>query len=157
MIQEGNMTMIDDLGYVCEKVVNGMAYFKSISGERRGRYKKMEAKYAPYFDEKGEYIVPEKPKFSRKRMTRFHFLKIIKDETDLSLSHDLAYFVAEWLEDIVRSAASAADYNALERGDDKITAAHWPPNKDLGNQYGYWESNREWAKDYKQYLRENNE
>ena len=108
----------------------------------------------PYFDEKGDFIVPSPPPFNRKRMVRFHFMNIIKDEVELPLSHDLAYFVAEWLESIVYSAAHAAENNAVDRNDERITAAHWCPNNELGNQMGYWPQNREYAKDYKEYLRQ---
>ena len=131
-----------------------MAFLKRVGEEQRGRFKKMDAKLVPYFDEKNEFIVPKPPPPNRKRMVRFHYMKTIKEEVeDLPLSHDLAYFVAEWLEEIVMSAAHAAENNALKRGDDRITAAHWPPNTDLGNQDGYWEHNREYAKDYKEYLK----
>ena len=78
----------------------------------------------------------------------------IKEEVELPISHDLAYYVAEWLETLVSNAALEAENNATVRGDERITAAHWPPSTDLGNQSGYWEDNREWAKDYKQYLME---
>ena len=154
MIEEGKTTLIDNWPYLCVKIVGNTAHLKRVGEETRGRLKKMSVKLCPYFDENNEYIVPEPPPVNRKRMTRFHFMKIIKEEVELPVSHDLAYFVAEWLETLVSNAALEAENNAQVRNDDRITAAHWPPNTNLGNQSGYWEGNREWAKDYKQYLKE---
>ena len=157
MIKAGSMTLIDAIPYNCVKVEDGVAFLKRVGDESRGRFKKVRVELCPFVNEKNEYIVPTPPPVNRKRMTRFHFMKIIKEEVELPVSHDLAYFVAEWLEDIVSNAAMEAQINAEVRNDERITAAHWPPNRDLGNQSGYWEGNREWAKDYKQYLKEKNE
>ena len=154
MIEEGKMTLLEHLPYMCIKIEHGVAYLKKVGDETRGRFRKMDAKLVPYLDEKGNLIVPNPPPVNRKRMTRFHFMKLIREEVDLPTSHDLAYYVAEWLETLVSNAALEAEDNARTRGDERITAAHWPPNTDLGNQSGYWEDNREWAKDYKQYLKE---
>ncbi len=154
MIKAGSMTLIDAIPYSCVKIEDGMAYLKKVGDENRGRFKKMRVELCPYVNEKNEFIVPKPPPINRKRMTRFHFMKIIKDEVDLPVSHDLAYFVAEWLETLVMNAALEAESNAERRNDDRITAAHWPPNTDLGNQSGYWEGNREWAKEYKLFLKE---
>ena len=154
MIEECKMTLLDSLPYICEKIEGSTAFLKRVGEERRCRFRKMPSKMVPYFDEKGEFIVPLPPPVNRKRMVRFHYIKTIKEEVELPLSHDLAYFVAEWLEELVMSAAHAAEHNAIVRGDNRITAAHWPPNTDLGNQDGYWEQNREYAKDYKEYLKE---
>ena len=105
-------------------------------------------------DEKGEFIVPLPPPVNRKRMVRFHYIKTIKEEVALPLSHDLAYFVAEHLEYIVMMLADRAEANAEEHGDDRITAAHWYWLNLHGEQgYGKWNDNREMAKDYKKYLR----
>ena len=133
-----------------------MAHLKKVGDETRGRFRKMDAILVPYLDEKGKLIVPKPPPVNRKRMVRFHFMKVIKEEVDMPVSHDLAYFVAEWLADLVMSGAHEAENNALRRGDVKITSAHWPPNRDLSNQQGYWEQNKDYAKDYKQYLQEGN-
>lgn len=148
------MTLLEHMPYICIKIESGVAHLKKVGDETRGRFRKMEANLVPYLDEKGKLIVPKPPPVNRKRMLRFHFMKVIKEEVDLPVSHDLAYFVAEWLSDLVMFGAHEAENNALRRGDDKITSAHWPPNRELSNQRGYWEQNKEYAKDYKQYLKE---
>jgi hypothetical protein len=132
-----------------------MAFLKRVGDEKRGRFKKMNAKLVPYVDEKGELIVPKPPPVSRKKMTRFHYMKVIKDEVDLPLSHDLAYFVAEHLEHLITGLAVIAEDNAKRMGHDRITSNHWY-NFQLGPQQGvgYWPEHKEYAKDYKQYLAE---
>ena len=156
MIKEGSMTLLEHQPYICIKIEHGVAHLKKVGDETRGRFRKMDAILVPYLDEKGKLIVPKPPPVNRKRMVRFHFMKVIKEEVDMPVSHDLAYFVAEWLADLVMSGAHEAENNALRRGDVKITSAHWPPNRDLSNQQGYWEQNKDYAKDYKQYLQEGN-
>ena len=148
------MTLLGDLPYTCVKIESGVAFLQRVGEDRRGRYRKMDAKLVPFVNEKNELVIPKPPPVNRKRMTRFHFMKLIKEEVELPISHDLAYYVAEWLETLVSNAALEAENNATVIGDERITAAHWPPSSDLGNQSGYWEDNREWAKDYKQYLME---
>jgi hypothetical protein len=155
VIKAGSMTLLDAIPYSCIKVEDGMAYLKRVGDENRGRFKKVAIEICPYVNEKNEYVIPKPPPVNRKRMARFHFMKVIKEEIELSVSHDLAYFVAEWLHDIVSCAALEAERNANDRNDERITAAHWPPNKNLGNQRGYWPQNPEWAKEYKEYLRGN--
>jgi len=157
VIKAGSMTLIDAIPYNCVKVEDGVAFLKRVGDESRGRFKKVRVELCPFVNEKNEYIVPTPPPVNRKRMTRFHFMKIIKEEVELPVSHDLAYFVAEWLETIVSVTALNAEHNATIRGDDRITAAHWPPNTKIHNQDGFWSENREYAKDYKQYLKEKNE
>ena len=50
-----------------------------------------------------------------------------------------------------------AQANAEDAGDDRITAAHWYwLELDQYEGFGKWPQNRELAKDYKTYLRENN-
>jgi hypothetical protein len=88
-------------------------------------------------------------------MLRFHYLKAIKEEVDLPLSNDLAYFVAEQLDSIIRDLAAKAQQNAEYRNDSRITPNHWY-NLQLGMHQGdgYWPNHREIAKEYKEYLRE---
>tara|TARA_Y100000361_G_C11109942_1_gene316993 strand:+ start:498 stop:971 length:474 start_codon:yes stop_codon:yes gene_type:complete len=154
VIKAGSMTLIDAIPYSCIKVEHGMAYLKKVGDENRGRFKKVRVELCPYVNEKNEFIVPKPPPVNRKRMARFHFMKVIKECVDMPLSHDLAYFVAEWLETIVYNAAGNAEHNAQTRGDERITAAHWPSNTEIHNQEGFWPQNRDYAKDYKQYLKE---
>ena len=149
------MTLIEHLPYTCVKIEDGVAFLKRVGEENRGRFKKMDAKLVPFVNEKNELVIPKPPPVNRKRMARFHFMKVIKEEVELPVSHDLAYFVAEWLFELVSNAALEAEKNAAIRDDKRITAAHWPPNRNLGNQTGYWPDNPEWAKEFKEYLRGN--
>jgi|TARA_R100000479_G_scaffold175140_3_gene125320 hypothetical protein len=153
LIKAGSMTLIDAIPYNCVKIEGKVAYLKRVGDETRGRFKKMDAKLVPYVNEKDELIVPKPPPVNRKRMSRFHFMKVIKEATDLPLSHDLAYYVAEHLESLVYTLAAKAEDNAIMHGDDRITAAHWyhlQLSPQQGN--GKWEENREFAKDYKEHL-----
>jgi len=152
VIIAGSMTLLEHIPYTCVKIEGNTAFLKRVGDEKRGRFKKMDVRLVPFVNEKNELIVPKPLPVNRKRMTRFHFMKIIKEEVELPLSHDLAYFVAEWLETLVSNAAYEAERNAKQRGDSRIVASHWPPKTDLGNQLGYWPENREYAKDYKEYL-----
>ena len=155
MIKEGSMTLIDAIPYNCVKIEGNMAYLKRAGDETRGRFKKMEAKMVPYVDDNGTLVVPKPPPVNRKRLSRFHFVKVIKEATELPLSHDLAYYVADHLEGLVYSLASRAEENAIQNGDSRITAAHWY-HLQLSPQQGYgkWDENREFAKEYKKYLLE---
>ena len=147
------MTLLDAIPYHCVKIEGRMAFLKRVGDEKRGRFKKMDAKLVPYVDEKGEPIVPKPPPVNRKRMTRFHYMKVIKECIELPISHDLAYYVAEHLESIVSALADRAEVNARNNGDDRITSAHWywlELSPEQG--YGKWINNIEYAKDYKEYL-----
>jgi len=153
LIKAGSMTLIDAIPYNCVKIVDNMAYLKRAGDETRGRFKRMNAKMVPYVDDNGTLVVPKAPPINRKRLSRFHFVKVIKEATELPISHDLAYYVADHLEAIVHTLAGRAEENAIEHGDKRITAAHWY-YLDLAPQQGYgkWEENREYAKEYKTYL-----
>ena len=155
MIEEGKLTLLGIVPYDCVKIENGVAYLKKVGDETRGRFKKMDAVLVPYFDEEKGLIVPKKSLPSRKKMLRFHYLKAIKEEVDLPLSNDLAYFVAEQLDTIIRDLAAKAQQNAEYRNDSRITPNHWY-NLQLGMHQGdgYWPIHRELAKEYKEYLRE---
>ena len=157
MITVGSMTLLDHLPYTCVKIEDGVAYLKKVGEESRGRYRKMDAKLVPFVDEKNQLVIPKPPPVNRKRMTRFHFMKIIKEQIDMPVSHDLAYFVAEHLEYIVMLLADRAETNAEQAGDDRVTAAHWYwLELDQYQGFGKWPQNRDIAKDYKTYLREGN-
>jgi len=153
MINIGDMTIIDIKPYRCVKIEDGMAYLKSAVDEQRGRLKKIDVKSVPYFDENGQLVKPPKLKVSRKRLMRFNYMKAVKKEIELPVSHDLAYLVSEHLEDLVSHLASKAERNAIIRGDDRVTASHWfylEMTQDEG--IGYWEQNKERAKDYKEFV-----
>jgi hypothetical protein len=157
VITVGSMTLLDHLPYTCIKIEDGVAYLKKVGEESRGRYRKMDVKLVPFVDEKNQLITPKPPPVNRKRMTRFHYMKTIKEQVDMPISHDLAYIVAEHLESLVMMLADRAETNAEEAGDDRITAAHWywlELEKHEG--FGKWPENRELAKDYKMYLRNEN-
>jgi len=153
MIKPNTMTLIGDTPYNCIKIEDNMAYLKKVGEESRGRFKVMKVELVPYVDENGLLVIPKPKPASRKRMTRFHYMQVIKDEVGLPLSHDLAYFVAEQLDSIIRDLAAKAQQNAEYRNDSRITSAHWY-NLQLGMHQGngYWPSHIEHAKDYKEYL-----
>lgn len=152
MIIANTMTLIGEIPYNCVKIEDNMAYLKKVGEESRGRFKVMPVDMVPYVID-GKLIIPKPKPASRKRMTRFHYMKVIKEEVDLPLSHDLAYFIAEQLDTLVRNLAGKAQQNAEYRDDDRITSAHWY-NLQLGLHQGdgYWPSHVEYAKDYKEYL-----
>lgn len=154
MITEGAITLIDQLPYTCIKVEEGVAFLKRVGDENRGRFKRMDAKFVPYLNKEKKLIVPEIPPLSRRKMERFHYMKAIKEEIDLPISHDLSYFVAEHIDHLVRQLAEKAEINANMKGDKRITSAHWYW-LDLTPEggHGFWPDHVEFAKDYKEYLR----
>ena len=153
MIKDGMFTIIDLKPYRCVKIEAGVAYFQSATDETRGRLREMPVELAPYFDENGDIVNPAKPSITRKRLKRFDFMKAVKEETEMSLSHDLAYFIAEHLDNLVRQMTMNAELNAISRGDERITSAHWYwLDIPISGGEGYWPNNVEMAKDYKKYL-----
>lgn len=130
-----------------------MAYFQSATDETRGRLREIPVELAPYFDKNGDIVNPAKPSITRKRLKRFDFMKAVKEETEMSLSHDLAYFIAEHLDNLVRQLALNAESNAKRNGDERITSAHWYwLDIPIHCGEGYWPNNIEIAKDYKKYM-----
>jgi hypothetical protein len=153
MIKAGDFTIIDLKPYRCVKIEAGVAFFQSAMDDTRGRLKQMPIELAPYFGENGDIVIPDKPRMTRKRLKRFDYMSVVKSETEMSLSHDLAFLIAEHLESLVSQLASIAESNAIRRGDERITSAHWywldiAPGAGMG----YWEDNVETAKDYKKYM-----
>ena len=116
MIKEGQMTLIEATPYNCVKIAGSVAFLQRVGEDKRGRFKKMDVKLVPYVDENNQIVIPKPPPMNRKKMTRFHFMKVIKDEIELPVSHDLAYFVAEQLESFVSQLAICAEKNARELG-----------------------------------------
>ena len=153
MIKEGMFTIIALKPYRCVKIEAGVAFFQSATDETRGRLKEIPVELAPYFDENGDIVNPAKPSMTRKRLKRFDFMRVVKEETEMSLSHDLAYFIAEHLDNLVRQMTMNAELNAISRGDERITSAHWYwLDIPVSGGEGYWPNNVEMAKDYKKYL-----
>ncbi len=149
------MTLLEHLPYTCIKIEDGVAFLKRVGEEQRGRFRKMDAKLVPFVNEKNELVIPKPPPVNRKRMTRFHYMKIIKEELELPTSHDLAYYVAEHLDYLVRILAGRAEQNAEKAGDDRVTSEHWywldlRPEEGIGK----WEQNKDMANDFKNYLRD---
>ena len=153
MIKEGQFTIIDLKPYRCVKIEDGMAFFQSATDETRGRLRQIEVEFAPYFGENGDLVIPKKRSITRKRLKRFDYMKVVKEETEMSLSHDLTYFIAEHLDNMVRQLAMNAESNAKRNGDKRITSAHWYwLDIPIHAGEGYWPNNIEIAKDYKEYL-----
>ena len=153
MIKEGQFTIIDLKPYRCVKIEDGMAFFQSATDETRGRLRQTDVEFAPYFGENGDLVIPKKRSITRKRLKRFDFMKKVKEATDLPLSHDLAYFIAEHLDNLMHDLAHRAELNAKRNGDKRITSAHWYwLDIPIHAGEGYWPNNIEIAKDYKEYL-----
>jgi len=155
MIAEGDITLINNLPYNCVKIESGTAFLKMVGDEKRGRFRKMDVKKVPYLDENKKLIVPKTIPFSRRRMLRFDYMKVIKENVNMGVSHDLSYWVAEWLENLVVQLAYKAEQNAIDSKSRTINSGHWywfevGPTEGLG----YWPSQVEYAKDYKEYLRD---
>ena len=149
------MTLIEAIPYMCVKIEGSVAFLQRVGEDKRGRLKKMDVKLVPYIKD-NKIVIPLPPPVNRKKLTRFHYMKIIKEEIDLPVSNDLAYFIAEQLDTLIRDLAVKAQQNAQYRDDDRITPNHWY-NLQLGMHQGdgYWSSHRGIAKDYKEYLYQN--
>lgn len=155
MIRAGDITLINNLPYNCIKIEGETAYLKLVGEERRGRFRKMDAKMVPYLDENKNLIVPKAKPFSRRRMLSFKFMDIVKEEVELGVSHDLPYAIAEWLDSIIRELATKAEINAHTQRKKVIDASHWywlemSPTQGIG----HWPENREYANDHKKWLME---
>tara|TARA_R110000787_G_C13426876_1_gene445305 strand:- start:2244 stop:2717 length:474 start_codon:yes stop_codon:yes gene_type:complete len=153
MIEVGAMTLIGEIPYTCVKIEGKMAYMQRVGDNKKGRYKTMPALLVPYIRDNEIFIPPPLP-VNRKRLTRLHYMKIIKDEVTLPISNDLAFFVAEQLENYIAQLAICAEKNAKMQGHKRITASHWYAfNLSPHQGHGYWPTHVEIAKDYKDYLR----
>ena len=86
MIEVGQMTLIEAIPYNCVKIEGSVAFLQRVGEDKRGRYKKMDVKLVPYVDENNQIVIPKPPPMNRKKMTRFHFMKVIKEEVDLIVS-----------------------------------------------------------------------
>lgn len=147
MIREGDMTIIDTTTYRCIKVdKDGYAHLKNILHEQ-GRPKLVEQKYCPYILD-GQVITPEKPKPAPIiKTTKINVTKLIKENTDLTVSNSAKYFISEWVETALSNLVSSAARNAIRRGDRRITAAHFFWMETNTSPEGYWPENEEYMKD----------
>jgi len=147
MIQQGEMTIIDTTTYRCIKIDSeGNAHLKNILHEQ-GRPKLIKQKYCPYILD-GQLNTPEKPEPKPiPRTTKINVTKLIKENTELTISNSAKYFIAEWVETALSNLVSQAAQNAIRRGDKRITAAHfyWMETNTAPN--GYWPENEEYMKD----------
>ena len=71
----------------------------------------------------------------------------MKENTDLVVSNEAKYFLAEWVETAVSNLIANAEQNAIKKGDSRITAGHifWLESNNLPN--GYWKENHEYMQD----------
>jgi len=146
MIEQGQMTIIGSVTYRCIKIDGENAYLKNILHEQ-GRPLVMERKYCPYVLD-GKLITPEKPKPEKYvASTKINISKIIKENTDLTVSNDAKYFLTQWAETALANMINHAEQNALERGDRRIRPAHifWIETND--SPLGYWVANNDYMKD----------
>lgn len=147
MIQQGDMTIIDTITYRCIRIDNeGYAHLKNILHEQ-GRPKLFLQKYCPFVKD-GKIITPEKPKAeTHKPTTKINVTQLIKESTDLQISNQAKYFIAEWIETAICNLVSNAHNSAVERGDSRITAAHFYWLETNTAPTGYWPSNIEYMQD----------
>lgn len=147
MIQRGEMTIIGTTTYRCLKIdEDGYAHLKNILHEQ-GRPKLVLQKYCPYL-KNNKIVVPEKPVYKREKpTTKVNVTQIIKETTDLQVSNEAKYFITQWVETSIANLVSNAEENAINRGDSRLTAAHffWLETNTAPN--GYWPSNTEYIQD----------
>tara|TARA_R100000734_G_C3304505_1_gene95010 strand:- start:276 stop:719 length:444 start_codon:yes stop_codon:yes gene_type:complete len=147
MIQQGEMTIIDAITYRCLKIdEEGYAHLKNILHEQ-GRPKLVLQKYCPYIKD-NQIIIPEKPVYQRpKPTTKISITKLIRENTDFQVSNDARFFITEWVETAIANMIANAEENAINRGDSRITEAHffWLETNTAPN--GYWPSNKEYMQD----------
>jgi hypothetical protein len=147
MIKDGEMTIINAITYRCIKLEDGYAHLKDIT-TGSGRPKKVKIDECPYVKD-GKLVVPEKkvtPPHKGKSIIRISSLA--KESTELSVSKNAKYFLAEWAETAIANLLAKAEESAKSLGHKRITEAHifWLETNDFDA--GYWPSNKE-------YMREN--
>tara|TARA_R110001592_G_scaffold13564_11_gene61952 strand:- start:821 stop:1264 length:444 start_codon:yes stop_codon:yes gene_type:complete len=147
MIQQGDMTIIETTTYRCLKIdSDGYAHLKNILHEQ-GRPKLVIQKYCPYVVD-GKIVTPEKPEPKPiARTTKINVTKLIKENTELTISNSAKYFIAEWVETALCNLVSQAAQNAIRRGDKRITAAHFYWMETNTSPEGYWPENEEYMKE----------
>ena len=59
MIKKGDLTVIDRITYSVIRIEEGTAHLKDVVNPQ-GRPRKMKVELVPYFNEEGEFIIPEK-------------------------------------------------------------------------------------------------
>tara|TARA_R100000734_G_scaffold16102_1_gene12149 strand:+ start:718 stop:1164 length:447 start_codon:yes stop_codon:yes gene_type:complete len=148
MIQQGQMTIIDSITYRCLKIdEQGYAHLKNIMHEQ-GRPKLVLQKYCPYITKDGDYVVPEKPVYQRpKPSTKINVSKLIRDNIDLPITNEAKFFITEWVETAIMNLMANAEENAINRGDSRITAAHFYWLETNTSPNGYWPDNSKYMQD----------
>ena len=86
MIEIGSMTLIEAIPYTCVKIEGSVAFLQRVGEDKRGRFKKMDAKLVPYVDENNQLVIPKPPPMNRKKMTRFHYMKAISEDAQVHIS-----------------------------------------------------------------------
>lgn len=147
MIEQGQMTIIETVTYRCIKVdKEGYAHLKNILHEQ-GRPKLVLQKYCPYIKD-GQMVIPEKPQPKQhKPTTKLNVTNLIRENTDLQISNQAKYFIAEWIETAICNLVSNAHNSAVARGDSRLTAAHFYWLETNTSPVGYWPSNTEYIQD----------
>ena len=72
---------------------------------------------------------------------------MIKESTGLQVSNSAKYFIAEWVETALSNLVSSANNNAVARGDNRLTAAHFFWLETNNSPEGYWPSNEKYMKE----------
>ena len=112
MIEKGKLTLIDGNTYMVMKIEDGMAHLKDMVNPK-GRPRKMSVERVPYFNEEGEFIVPEVkslPKFNVSG--KISLRAMVKEYTDMSVSRDFIGFLKLWIEGAIEDLVIGAEENA---------------------------------------------
>ncbi len=147
MIQKGQLTVIDFETYTCIDVVDGYAHLKNVLHEQ-GRPKKLLQHLVPYFNEQGEFIEPKQPK-KKKYNSRVSLNQLIRNATDMPISHSFTALLHEWLEGAITDMVAWSEANAITKGHHRISAQHvyWWELSANQDTKGYWPTQEEYVKE----------
>tara|TARA_R100001460_G_scaffold30445_1_gene60103 strand:+ start:1281 stop:1742 length:462 start_codon:yes stop_codon:yes gene_type:complete len=142
MIEKGKLTLIDGNTYMVMKIEDGMAHLKDMVNPK-GRPRKMSIERVPYFNEEGEFIVPEVkslPKFNVSG--KISLRAMVKEYTDMSVSRDFIGFLKLWIEGAIEDLVIGAEENAKGKNHSSLTAGHlyWWEMHPSQSTNGYWPS-----------------
>ena len=92
MIKKGDLTVIDRITYSVIRIEEGTAHLKDVVNPQ-GRPRKMKVELVPYFNEEGEFIIPEKPSLPKfNRSGKISLRAMVKEYTDMPISRDFIAF-----------------------------------------------------------------
>lgn len=149
MIKKGDLTVIDRTTYSVIRIEEGMAHLKDVVNPQ-GRPRKMKVELVPFFNEEGEFIIPEKPSLPKfNRSGKISLRAMVKEYTDMPISRDFIAFLKVWMEGAIEDLVVAAEENAEELGHKTITPAHmyWWEMHPSQDPNGYWPDNSKYVEE----------